>query len=151
MITRLRVIPTRDADGKPNGRLVPIWNSAYDSYDPKQVYVTSVAPKSVKGPHLHLRRQGAFTVLTGTVLIVTRENGEYRDRLCQASEPVTVHVPAGVPCAMYNVGNVEALILNMPCPAWRHDDQDEHPVDNWDYEDGNLWLERAMGWNEQTA
>lgn len=43
----------------------------------------------------------------------------------------TLHVPPGYPCALYNYGDTEALVLNMPSPAWSKDDPDECPVEDW--------------------
>lgn len=137
MTAQLKRIPTKDADGNPNGYVTPIWNAAYDSYRPEQAYITSVAPGCVKGPHLHHVRSGAFTVIRGTVLIVTRVNGEYIELRCSADKPSTVYVSPGTPAAMYNMSGNEALILNMPTPPWKADDQDEHPVEGWTYQNPN--------------
>jgi dTDP-4-dehydrorhamnose 3,5-epimerase-like enzyme len=140
----LKAIPTAAADGTPNGFLLPIWNSAFDSYRPEQVYLTTILPGKAKGPHLHKQRAGAFTCIKGAVLIVARIDGEYREHFCCGAFDVcgssrtccgstTVHIPAGVPAAIYNLGVDEAFVLNMPTPAWR-DNSDEHPVPDWSYQ-----------------
>jgi len=134
MIKHLKAIPTKDAAGESNGRLIPIWSSAYDDYRPEQVYVTSVKPGCVKGPHLHLKRAGAFVCVHGDVSIVVRDDKGYHPILCGDKHGYkVVHVPPGLPCAIYNVGECEALVMNMPTPPWKHDDQDEHPVNDWTY------------------
>lgn len=135
MTKHLKAIGTKDASGQPTGLVLPIWNSAYDTdYSPEQVYLTTIVEGGVKGPHLHLKRAGAFTCIKGDVLIVTRENGEYRQMRCGDQWGYkTVHVAPGVPCALYNVGRGEAFVLNMPTPPWRHDDQDEHEVKDWSF------------------
>jgi hypothetical protein len=43
----------------------------------------------------------------------------------------TVEVPAGVPSMLENVGDVDAYVINTPSPAWHVDDQDDHPVSEW--------------------
>jgi dTDP-4-dehydrorhamnose 3,5-epimerase-like enzyme len=134
MTKTLRVIPTKDSNGYTNGRLLPIWH-VDDGPAISQVYLTTILPGRQKGPHLHKKRSGAFTVLTGNVVIVTRNiEGIYTEHECftpDAKFHTTVYVPPGVPAALYNVGVTEALVLNMPHPAWRIDDQDEWPVEDW--------------------
>jgi mannose-6-phosphate isomerase-like protein (cupin superfamily) len=139
------LVPTLDTEGRLNGWLMPIWN-ALDSphLRPDQVYVTAIAPHSRKGPHLHMRRRGYFTVLIGEVTIVTVQRGTLSSliggevdvpaesqKIYKASRGHKVLVLPGVPCALYNYGDTEALVLNMPSPAWSAEDQDDHPVTDW--------------------
>lgn len=124
---------TKDAAGEVNGWLVPIVN-VHDNFPdpaqwPKQVYVTVVSPGKVKGPHLHMKRWGLFTCIAGNVKIVIKTDGGYEEYFTGVDHQFrTIQVPAGVPAALQNVGDVDAYILNMPSPAWHVDDQDEHPV-----------------------
>jgi len=131
MITHLKTIPTTDAAGEPSGAVVPIWH-VDSGRKVDQVYMTTIAPGKSKGPHLHRVRAGAFTVIRGSVRIVLRINGDYIEHDCSGPSYKTVHVPAGVPCCLYNLGNSEAIILNMPTPPWR-DNSDEHTVQDWSY------------------
>ena len=76
-------IDTKAQDGTSNGFLVPIFN-VHDGFlaeaqFPKQVYLTVVAPKSVKGPHLHLKRWGLFTCIRGNVKIISRSERGYEE------------------------------------------------------------------------
>jgi mannose-6-phosphate isomerase-like protein (cupin superfamily) len=132
MITELKTIPTKDEAGNPSGIVVPIWH-VDDGRKVDQVYMTTILPKCQKGPHLHKKRCGAFTVIHGDVLIVTKHGDEYRE-FRSGDGFRTVHVEPGVTAALYNVGTTEALILNMPTPPWRADDQDEWPVEGWTYQ-----------------
>jgi dTDP-4-dehydrorhamnose 3,5-epimerase-like enzyme len=132
-------IVTRANDGKVNGFLVPIFNEHDRFIDPqqhpRQVYLTVVAPGTVKGPHLHMKRWGLFTCILGNAKIVVRARDGYEEYLTgEDHEYRTVQVPAGIPAALQNIGDKEAYILNMPAPAWRVDDQDEHPVSFEDYQ-----------------
>jgi len=126
-------IVTRDAKGTTNGFLVPVFN-AHDEFvapeqHPQQVYLTVVAPGTVKGPHLHMKRWGLFTCIRGNVKIVARSHTGYEEFLTgEDHDFCTIQVPAGVPAALQNIGLVDAYLLNMPSPAWHVDDQDEHPV-----------------------
>ncbi len=42
-----------------------------------------------------------------------------------------VEIPAGIAAAIYNDGDEEALVLNMPSPAWSKEEPDEWPVEGW--------------------
>jgi len=131
-------IVTRNKEGKINGWLLPIYNIndgliALEQH-PKQVYLTVVAPKEIKGPHLHLKRWGLFTCIKGNIKIVVKTSEGYKEFFTgEDYEFATIQVPAGVPAALQNIGHEEAYVLNMPSPAWREDDQDEHPVSFDDY------------------
>jgi hypothetical protein len=62
-------IVTRGGADEPTGFLVPIYN-IHDSFfssghEPKQVYLTVIAPRQIKGPHLHFVRTGCFTCIKG--------------------------------------------------------------------------------------
>lgn len=134
MTTRSRTIETKSADGTPNGSVVLLWHA--DAGEPiGQVYMTTILPGQSKGPHLHRIRAGRFTCVRGTVKIVTRDaDGGYRTHLSGPDHGfATVRVPVGTPAAMYNVGDEEALVLNMPNPGWRAEEPDEWPVHGWEY------------------
>ena len=127
-------IITKNKEGRPNGWLVPIFN-VHDgliapAQHPRQVYLTVIAPREVKGPHLHLKRWGLFTCIRGNAKIVVRTERGYEEYLTgEDYEFATIQVPAGVSAALQNIGDKEAYMLNMPSPAWHIDDQDEHPVE----------------------
>ena len=133
-------ITTKGEDGRPNGSLIPIWNAHEavlpDDRPPKQVYLTICAPRARKGPHLHLKRWGYFTCIRGNVRIVVRSGDRYEAAFSGDDHGyATIEVPAGCPALIENVGDEEAYVLNMPSPAWRPDDVDEHPVEGWAYSD----------------
>jgi len=131
-------IITKNKEGQPNGWLVPIFN-VHDgvlnkAQHPRQVYLTVIAPREVKGPHLHLKRWGLFTCIRGNARILVRTKNGYEEYLSgEDYEFATIQVPAGMPAALQNIGDEEAYIVNMPSPAWHIDDQDEHPVEFDDY------------------
>jgi dTDP-4-dehydrorhamnose 3,5-epimerase-like enzyme len=131
-------IATRNAQGGENGFLIPIFN-VHDGIvapeqHPQQVYLPVVAPRSVKGPHLHLKRWGLFTCIQGNIKVVVRTDDGYQEYWSgEAHGYATLQVPAGIPAMLQNLGDDEAYVLNMPAPAWSADDQDEHPVSFGDY------------------
>lgn len=127
-------ITTYGSDGQPNGYLVPIWN-ALEQPDqrPDQVYLTAVAPGAQKGPHLHKIRCGRFICIKGDVRIVTRTpDGAYQTSFSGESYHFRkIHVAPGVAACIYNDSDAEALVLNMPTPAWSSECPDECPVEDW--------------------
>lgn len=132
-------IPTADEHGQPNGWLVPIYNVndewLGDRQAPEQVYLTVIAPNKIKGPHLHLIRRGLFTCIRGNIRVVARVDGEYEVYYSGEDHGFrSVEIPAGVPAALQNLGSSEALVLNMPCPAWTPDMNDEHSADFSDFD-----------------
>jgi hypothetical protein len=139
----LRTLPhrkfvTRDQNGVCNGYLVPIYN-IHDGFfapgrEPQQVYLTVVAPRSAKGPHLHLIRTGCFTCIKGNVRIVVKVDGQYREHYSgEAHNYLTVEVLTGIPALLQNLWDDEAFVLNMPNPAWTPTMNDEHTADFSDY------------------
>lgn len=130
-------IATKDPRGNPNGFVVPLWHV---DHGPRidQAYLTTVLPGAQKGPHCHMKRRGHYVCIRGAVLIVTRDpEGNYRS--FEMSAETQEHnrgldIPPGTVSALYNLGDEEAWLLNMPSPPWRSDDQDEWPVNDWTYE-----------------
>lgn len=122
-----------------NGFLVPIYNM-HDGFfppgkEPQQVYLTVIAPKQVKGPHLHLIRTGCFTCIKGNARFVLRTPDGYQ--VYQSGEDhqyLSVMVPTGVPAAIQNLGDDDAYVLNMPNPAWTPTMNDEHTADFSDFD-----------------
>jgi hypothetical protein len=130
---------TKDVSGQANGYLVPIYN-IHDGFfepgrEPQQVYLTVIAPRKIKGPHLHFIRIGCFTCIKGNARFVLKTEGGYEIVYSgEAHEYRTVIVPTGVPAALQNLGDDEAFILNMPNPAWTPDMNDEHHADFGDFD-----------------
>lgn len=133
-----RRIETRDRGGRPNGFVVPIY-SVHDGFVapeqyPQQAYLTVVAPGTTKGPHLHMKRWGLFTCLSGNVKIVAKTDAGYEVHYSGEDHGyASVQLPAGSPAALVNEGKVPAFVLNLPSPSWHADDQDDHEVVGWDY------------------
>lgn len=133
-------IETKDSEGKPNGYLIPIWSALErPELRPEQVYLTAIAPRSRKGPHLHNVRRGVFSVLSGRVIVQVRLlNGTYSGYPLWPGQPIVMVAP-GTPCALYNYGDREALVLNMPSPAWSKEAPDDWPVEDWEDPKGWNW------------
>lgn len=134
--------PTLGADGRPNGRIIRVWErgQATLSYGPGQVYVTTLLPGCSKGPHLHKRRDSLFCCVRGTVRITTRDISTTDDFKYSyttitsgvgipSEQPVAVYVPAGTPAHLYNCGHDEALVINVSSEPY--DPSDEHELLDW--------------------
>ncbi len=137
-------VTTYAPDGTPNGYLVPIYN-VHDRMpsgesaraEPQQVYCTAIAPFAIKGPHLHHIRTGRFTCLQGNLRLVAKTATGYDEYFSgQDHDYLTVEVPPGVAVALQNLGGSDALVLNMPSPAWTPDMNDEHTADFSDFDFG---------------
>lgn len=133
-----RRFQTKDRNGRPNGYLVPLFN-VHDKFvepaqHPQQAYVTVVAPRTAKGPHLHMKRWGLSVCIKGNVKIVVKNENKYEEHLSgEDHDYASIQVPAGMPAALINLSDDDALVLNMPAPSWHEDDQDEHEVQGWTY------------------
>jgi len=131
-------IETKGENGKANGSLQLIWNedTSPEWLRPSQVYVTSILPRARKGPHLHMKRRGWFHCISGKVLIRVRsEFGRIMDYILSPDEALAgcpgsgLIVKPGEAAALYNIGETEALVMNLPSPAF--DPSDEHTVLGW--------------------
>lgn len=135
-------IITRDTEGRENGWLIPVWNSLEaPNLRPDQVYVTSVAPGCRKGPHLHMMRRGYFFVVSGIAgARLSADSIDYRD--FALTPGMLFHVQPGTACAFYNYSaRTNAVLINMPSPAWSPTQPDEWPVTKW--KDPEDWFDKG--------
>ena len=73
---------TKDTvDSHVNGELTVIWRDWDEIINaPKMVYVNSINPKQVKGPHLHENRTTYFYCVDGKiVLIIQDKKGDFHE------------------------------------------------------------------------
>ena len=132
-------IITYNSSGEENGFLVPIFNENDNFLNNndylKQVYLTVVKPNNIKGPHLHYKRNGLFTCIKGNIRIVTKENNEYK--LFFSGEDYnynSILIPKGIPAALQNISDIDAMVINLPSPGWTKEMQDEHSADFSDFD-----------------
>lgn len=130
---------TKTEHGEVNGFLVPLYN-IHDKFfaagkEPQQVYLTTVLPGKIKGPHLHFIRTGFFTCIKGNVRVVLKTGSEYQVFYSGVDHDfLSIEIPTGTPAAVQCLGDEEAYILNMPNPAWTPDMNDEHTADFDDFD-----------------
>jgi len=131
---------TKDiADNHVNGSLTVIWKD-YDNIiknNPKMVYVSSVNPKEIKGPHIHTRRNSYFSCIHGSVMfIIKNPDGSYTEIESSAENGVMVFVPKNIVSAHINTSNGISRILALADIAWRSDDNEmkNMPFDDYDWQ-----------------
>ena len=123
-------------DGHINGFLTVIWRD-WDKIlevEPKMVYVSSVNPGEIKGPHLHTTRDSYFVCIRGKVVFIAKDmDGKYHEIESSEGDPVLVQIPKGYPSAHINISDQMATILTLANPAWRPNDDEMKNVEFADY------------------
>lgn len=124
-------------DGHQNGNLTVIWRD-WDNLinPPKMIYITSVFPGEIKGPHLHLKRTSYFTCTEGAIVIIIRDSdGKFREIECNSEKPRLVCVPNNIPSAHINISENTSKVLVMADIAWKPNDNEMQNLDfdnyNW--------------------
>lgn len=122
-VIKLETFPTKDIlDNHVNGSLTVIWRD-WDKIiknPPKMVYVSSVNPGEIKGPHIHTKRNSYFVCIEGKVMFVIKDkHGKYVEIESSADEPVLVIIPKNNPSAHINTSNQIARVLALADVAWR--------------------------------
>lgn len=128
-------------DDHVNGTLTVVWRDWDKMIEvtPKMVYVSSVFPGEIKGPHLHTRRDSFFVCIRGKVVFITKDlNGQYHEIESSEESPVLVQIPKNHPSAHINISNETATILALANPAWRPNDDEMKNITFDDY-DWNKW------------
>ena len=129
-------------DAHTNGTLIPIWRN-WDKtikINPEMVYVTSINPGEVKGPHLHVIRHSYYVCIKGKVVFIIKENsGKYLEIESSEENPVLIEIPKNRSSAHINLSNEPSIILALVTPSWKPDNRDEHNISYDDY-DWKKWV-----------
>ena len=133
---------TKDvADSHINGTLTVIWRD-WDNLiknHPKMVYVNSVNPGEVKGPHIHKNRTTYFFCIHGNVVLVIQDNdGKFHEIKTDSEKPVLITVSNGTAVAIVNPTTKIAKVLVLADIAWRPNDDEMKNVLFNDY-DWDKW------------
>ena len=139
---KLEKYPTKSIlDQHINGSLTVVWRD-WDNIiksDPKIVYVSSVNPGEIKGPHLHTRRNSYFVCVHGKVVFIIKDkNGKYQEIESGEDDPVLVQVPKSFPSAHINISSGISRVLALADIAWRPNDNEMQNVAFDDY-DWSKW------------
>ena len=128
-------------DNHVNGSLTVIWRN-WDKIleiEPKMVYVTTVNPGEIKGPHLHTKRDSYFVCIRGKVVFIAKDlSGKYHEIESSEEKPILIQIPHNHPSAHINITNEKATVLALANLAWRSDDDEMKNVTFDDF-DWNKW------------
>ncbi len=125
-------------DSHINGELTVIWRD-WDNLiknHPKMVYVNSVNPGEIKGPHIHKNRTTHFFCIHGNVVLVIQDNDEkFHEIKADSEKPVLITIPNGTAAAIVNPTTKIAKVLVLADIAWRPDDDEMKNIsfDNYDW------------------
>mgnify|MGYP001285588821 CR=1 FL=1 len=125
-------------DSRVNGDLTVIWRD-WDKIiknHPKMVYVNSINPGEVKGPHLHKNRTSYFYCIHGNVVFVIQDkDGNIHEIETDPEKPVLVSVPNGIASAFVNPTNNIVRVLVLADIAWKPNDNEMINVsfNNYDF------------------
>ena len=141
-IVKLEKHETKDIhDNHTNGELTVIWRD-WDNIiknHPKMIYISSVNPDEIKGPHIHTERESYFTCIEGEVVFILKtENGEYQEILSGDKNSVMVHIPKNIPSAHINLSPKSSKILALADISWKPNDNEMKNIEFEDY-DWNKW------------
>ena len=130
---------TKDiTDSHINGELTVIWRD-WDNLiknHPKMVYVNSVNPGEIKGPHIHKNRTTSFSCIHGNVVLVIQDDdGKFHEIKADSDKPVLITVPNGIAVAIVNPTTEIAKVLVLADIAWRPNDDEMNNIsyDNYDW------------------
>jgi len=134
----LEVHQTKDVkDQHVNGSLTVIWRN-WDKIlkkEPKMIYITTINPGEIKGPHLHKKRTSYFVCIKGKVVFIIQDkNGSYQEIISSEEKPVLVQVPNMFLSAHVNLSNTPSLVLTLADVAWKPDDDEMENVTFDDYD-----------------
>ena len=139
---KLDMHPTKDiSDQHINGNLTVIWRD-WDNIvknEPKMVYVCSINPGEIKGPHLHTKRNSYFVCIHGKVVFIIKDtNGKYHEIQSSDEDPVLIPVPKNYSSAHINLSESVSKVLVLADIAWRPNDDEMKNVSFDDY-DWSKW------------
>ncbi len=141
-IIELEKHATKDIhDSHTNGDLTVIWRD-WDNLiknHPKMVYVNSVNPGEIKGPHIHKNRTTSFSCIHGNVVLVIQDDdGKFHEIKADSDKPVLITVPNGIAVAIVNPTTEIAKVLVLADIAWRPNDDEMNNI-SYDNYDWNKW------------
>ena len=137
IITDLERHQTRDVrDNHVNGDLTVIWRD-WDNIiknEPKMIYISSVNPGEIKGPHIHTKRNSYFVCIHGKVTFILKdEKGGYFEIESSEEKPVMVFVPKNIASAHINSSDNVSRVLALADIAWRPNDREMENISFDDY------------------
>ena len=137
-ILDLETHQTKDVnDSHINGDLTVIWRD-WDKIikNPQMVYLNTVNPGEIKGPHLHKNRTSYFFCIDGKmVIVVENKDGSYSEIETNSTESKLVSIPNGIAAAVINPSKQISKILVLADIAWKPNDNEmkNYTFDSYDW------------------
>ena len=147
-IINLEKHQTKDInDSHINGELTVIWRD-WDKLlpkNPEMVYVNTVNPNEIKGPHLHKNRTTYFYCISGKIVIVIEDDeGVIHEISSNSDIPILISVPNKLSAAIINPTNNISKVLVLADVAWKPNDNEMINVTFDDY-NWNKWKKNVKG------
>ena len=128
-------------DSHINGDLTVVWRN-WDEIikNPEMIYVNSVNPGEIKGPHVHKNRTSYFYCIVGKMIIVVQDNdGKYHEIEMDSTSSKLISVSNGVGAAIINPSKEISKILVLADVSWRPNDNEMENISFTDY-DWQKWI-----------
>ena len=110
-----KVVTTRDNTTKQtNGSLVEIFTEGRKTLS----YVTTILPGHMKGYHLHNVRAARYFPIAGKILVKLYSGSVKEEFILDADNPTTLFIPPFIATGIFNIGDVEAKLINFPSPPY---------------------------------
>jgi dTDP-4-dehydrorhamnose 3,5-epimerase len=129
---------TKDVlDSHINGGLTVIWRN-WDKIikNPEMIYLNSVNPGEIKGPHMHKNRTSYFFCIQGKMAIVIQDkNGKYHEIEAHSGSSKLISVSNGISAAIINPSKNISNILVLADVAWKPNDNEMENItfNNYDW------------------
>lgn len=115
------------SDSHVNGSLTVVWRD-WDNIiqnHPKMIYVSSVNPGEIKGPHIHTKRTSHFVCIEGKVVfIIKKDDGTYDEIISSDEKPIMVNIPKNFASAHINLSKNVSQVLALADIAWKPNDDE---------------------------
>jgi len=128
---------TKDVlDSHINGDLTVIWRDWDEIINkPEMIYLNSVNPGEIKGPHVHKNRTSYFFCIQGEMIIVIKDkNGKYNEIEANSESSKLVSVSNGIGAAIINPSKNISKILVMADIAWKPNNEEMFNIKFEDYD-----------------
>ena len=128
-------------DSHKNGELTVIWRD-WDGIikNPQMIYLNSVNPREIKGPHIHKNRTSYFLCIEGKMVIIVKDNnGKYHEIKTNSKECKLISVSKGIAAAIVNPSENISKILVLADVSWKPNDNEMTNVTFDDY-NWNKWI-----------
>tara|TARA_Y100000741_G_scaffold311736_1_gene255926 strand:+ start:64 stop:522 length:459 start_codon:yes stop_codon:yes gene_type:complete len=127
-------------DSHVNGELTILWRD-WDKIidDPKMIYLNSIEPLEIKGPHIHKNRTSYFFCIEGEIVVIVKDNnGVYHEIHASSNEPKLIEISNGTPAAILNPLKITSKVLVLANISWKPNDDEMQNVTFTEY-DWNKW------------